>query len=387
MRRPRLTAFALTAVLVYATVYSTANAVQSFYWLSGTLSYTVPLIFLTLFVGVVAHAQRRLPDRRPGIPRLLLAAALTFIAGGLSEIYIATQTGLLLLAVLITLRHASKAVKRISMPLMLSGLAGSVLAMAIVMLAPGNAVRQAFFTRPTYPLLATALSPLYALMFLVGFVLLSPITTAALILGCAVLAFALQPEDGEWSLQAASLIADRRRAARWIVLSLIAPVAFSYAPTLYTVFGGPPARALVIPQFIVTAVVAFWSLVAGLSLRRTFAHRAQDQPRSQKPRLLLLLGILMLIPLGSAWRTLSIAGELQSYALKWDQRDRQVRNAAARGEKSVVVQALGYTGRLEDLDLDPKHWLNLCVARYYGLDAVRVQQRSDAEFPVWFPAR
>jgi hypothetical protein len=59
----------------------------------------------------------------------------------------------------------------------------------------------------------------------------------------------------------------------------------------------------------------------------------------------------------------------------WDQRDRQIRAAVARGEKDVLVLPIDsqYIGGLLEFYPQP-NWVNLCAAQYYGIDVIRATE-------------
>jgi hypothetical protein len=94
---------------------------QSVYWLSGSLTYTAPLIALAITGGAVV---RRWPG--PAV------AALAFVTGGFTEGVALSQV--VLWAALLVARSGHRRA-------LAWALAGAVFAALVVMLAPGNAVR------------------------------------------------------------------------------------------------------------------------------------------------------------------------------------------------------------------------------------------------------
>jgi len=387
-RYPLLAALSFATLTLYATVYGTLNIVQSLYWLSGTLSYTTPLVILTIFVGLVAFLTRRAGGHRPHSAFLILGAGLTLIAGGFSEVFLTMQTGVLLVTLVMVLRIAPGPAARTAGPLVLAGLVGSLIALAIVGIAPGNDVRLQFFSRPPLPLvLVPLLSPIYALLVLGGFVLSSTIPIAVLSVGGAVLSAVHYPDTGRLAERAASLVAERRRAKRSIVLSLIVPSAFASVATVYGIFAGPSPRAQIAPLFLTAGVVLFWSIVVGLAVQHASASEKTERAHSPDKRALVVVGILLLIPLLSAGRTASLVNDRRAYSVLWDERDNQMREAAARGEKTLVVPALGFSGGLDDVEPRAKSWVSVCMARYYGVDSVMAERRNDTDFPRWFQNR
>jgi hypothetical protein len=62
--------------------------------------------------------------------------------------------------------------------------------------------------------------------------------------------------------------------------------------------------------------------------------------------------------------------DLRESAASWDRRDALIRASVTDGVKSMSVASLSSMGTLEELKYDPNDWVNVCVARYYGLDSV-----------------
>jgi hypothetical protein len=66
--RPLLSSPLAAEFVVFVTLNTAHNVVQSFYWQTGALTYVAPLILLTFYVGLVVYGVRRRPAAPP--PRL-----------------------------------------------------------------------------------------------------------------------------------------------------------------------------------------------------------------------------------------------------------------------------------------------------------------------------
>jgi hypothetical protein len=98
---PVVSVVLMAAVVVFATLSTTADLPQVLYWQTGLVTYLSPLVIGTLHVAWVTHIASA---RAYGIPwPLALGAsfALAFAAGGTSETFAAAQVTALVLAVAI----------------------------------------------------------------------------------------------------------------------------------------------------------------------------------------------------------------------------------------------------------------------------------------------
>lgn len=109
------------------------NIIQSFYWMTGSLNYLAPFIFLNLFLALFF--------RKVGRYTLLLGFILLFIATGFSESFgVANVLFLLFLYFILQKANDKK--------LIAVGLFATVLSLTVMYLAPGNAVRSATVSHP-----------------------------------------------------------------------------------------------------------------------------------------------------------------------------------------------------------------------------------------------
>ncbi len=144
---PRGVSLLSALLVVFATINSTPDVIQSLYWQTGILTYLAPLILFTACAGVVALSVRK-GDECVAWPRVLLYALLALAAGGLSEVSAVLQVGGMALLLVASLTRARKVFGRGPRALILAGFCGALTALLIVALAPGNKVRQALGRRP-----------------------------------------------------------------------------------------------------------------------------------------------------------------------------------------------------------------------------------------------
>ena len=109
------------------------NIIQSFYWMTGSLNYTAPFIFLNLFLALLLFKDKKY------FP--VLGFILLFIATGFSESFgVANLIFLLLLLLIFYKRGKNK--------IIIYGLAATILSLGLMYLAPGNAARSATVSHP-----------------------------------------------------------------------------------------------------------------------------------------------------------------------------------------------------------------------------------------------
>ena len=78
----------------------------------------------------------------------------------------------------------------------------------------------------------------------------------------------------------------------------------------------------------------------------------------------------MIVPLSLAATTLPDRALAAQYAVQWDAEDAAIRAASASGARTLIVPPLPRNLGEGFVTTDPKHFFNVCVARYYGLDSI-----------------
>ena len=352
--RPSISVCVLTAaVLLFVVVEITPNVGQSLYWGQGMRSVIPPLILGTVFAMLVTRSAIV-----PGIKFgwIVAAAALTFIAGGFSETYVALQTVSITLALVVTLLVHPR--KRRLISILLAGLIGSVTALGIVVSAPGNAVRRTPFPEPAWqPLLRISLDG-----FLQFFTKLFATKLNCLsLVGLAVFAFALggfffgEKRDGPSSATLLSLPI----AGLLLLFSCHVPIAYGASLNL-------PDRTLVIPAYLLVALLFVWFVLLGIKVRSGLGKSAWAAA-AVVVFLIFFAGTAMYAGL----RRAGLAPAFRNYAHEWDVRDAAIRDAKSRGDRFVQVRRLYNLAALDEVEPDPKIlWLTKCVQDYYGISVL-----------------
>ncbi len=377
---PWIASILLGELVIFATLDTTPNVVQSFYWQTGLLTYVVPLILLTSYVGVVVQrcAAKASPVRATPF-WVTLSAGLAFLAGGFSETSLGLQIAAFFAALVVCMVVASPRSRRGLLFLIGAGLVGSLLALAVVWAAPGNERRlvEDFSSRhPQFSFSVVARSLFLSFLFLRNAVVSAPLTNALLVFVPALSAVEAsgvtsekggapthEPKSGSgsWTLAFLPII------AFFLILSSAVP---------FIVLGDrlPPERARMIPQFVFVAATVCWSYVAGTVLRRSRLLRGDTRSPSLILASSVIIGLLVLSPIRHTHRLLALGSEFRTFAGMWDRRDREIRNVALRGEGHLTIRALSHTMNLGDITPDPRFWVNRCVAEYYGLKSIQTER-------------
>jgi hypothetical protein len=383
------TSLLMALVLVVATVEDAPNVVQSLYLRIPMMAYTGPLVLLMTEVGFLArHATRA----RASSVALASSALLAFVGGCFGPVFVALQTAALGLTTTACVLIGRRAGRRALQPLVVAGLIGSLAALAVVALAPGNSVRQQSFASPPGPLTIALWSVLSATFMFVRPVLsivrpvIEPLVPAlwgatpqwlgkAFAMESSPAAFALviavpmwlalrtpaSHEDGETRRRARLALATLPLLAFVLVVAAMSPAAYGTAAP-------PPPRALVIPQFALLALAACWGYAAGLLLRPRDRSGARRSPGTAAAVVSAVLVVAVAVT--SSWRTIDRARALQNWASQWDAQERLLRAARAEGRTEVLVPAIGDVGGVGSIATDPNDWVNVCAARYYGFERI-----------------
>jgi uncharacterized membrane protein len=368
-----LLSFMLSQVLLVATFDATPNVFQSLYWQTGMLTYSFPLILVTAILAIAGWLRTRAGRSPSTTAAILVGGPLALIVGGYSETIVSVQTAALMLLLALLLWNPEYRTRGALRSFTIACLIGSLVAMALVIAAPGNATRQAEMPAPPGLLTLAYLSNRYALAFSAKAILASPLT----VLLCAALAFFV---GGLWAngVREPSLFNLPWGGRRSRALPIVAPAFLGYAlilattaPYVYTIGTYPDDRVLVTAQYILDCTLALCGFELGLLASRH--SRASLGARVLASRSLPYA--VAVISLASClWATQRIwtrVPEMRAYARSWDQRHTEIQRAVRGGATSLVVERLPRLADLGDVSREPERWINICIARAYGLESIQ----------------
>jgi Family of unknown function (DUF6056) len=375
--RLRLLPCLLFAELIIFTMLRTGpDPGQSFYWQAGSFTYTVPIILITAFLGLVPYFVTAQQNGRSAVPSVIFAGVLALCAAGCSETNAVFQCAGLAIAVAFCKWGPVPRAQRI-LPILYSGLAGSLLGSIVVVAAPGNAVREAGVRiySPALPKTALLLNTAAAsARYVVDFLHTRPLAA----LGLFVVSFALTYSQ---KLQSATR-ADWRSAiyvisggwafAFFLIFSAILPGMHAFSSM-------PPDRALFVDHWILLLTLMLSGLVFGSLTRHWYAESW----------VLGLLAAACAVALIFPWAARSARDnfaairDLRSYAAEWDNEDAQLRRMKSNGELQVSlpwnssVASNGNVDQIGWISDDPTYFINTCTADYYGFKSLRTHRPDD----------
>jgi Family of unknown function (DUF6056) len=322
--REFLPALILSQTLLITLVMAVPNlASDAFFWQTGLLTYTPPLV--VGFAGTAAVLRWRSP---------WIAGLIAFLMVGFNETAMALTIAALALAVF--------AVPRDCRRLALTALFGALISAAIVVASPGNHVRQ---EREALDLAPVWLVPLRALIWEVYLLL------RGMFLGLVfvVLIGRTLPRQITFAWRSPPFLV----VGTMLILSL--------AAVLPSVYGINFVETRVLPTVLLPIAVGLFLVPLALDWLPT--SRAKNYQLGVLCCLLVAFALVRFAPMASA---------MKNYGPKLAEQDKLLL-AAPLGANIVIDAAHSPYNRLTEISRDPDFSLNQCVASYYGLASVRTR--------------
>jgi len=345
-------AVTLSAIFLFVVLALSPSIPQSLYWWNGMRAYSLPLMMLTLYAVLFQVGVERLKSAKQVMAGILASFLLAFAIGGFSETCAAFQVALLgyFLIVEWFVRGRDSAPFRF----LLAGWIGSIVALAIVVLAPGNTVRQDYYS--PHPGLGALLQ---ISLTAYGVFLLDILRTPEKMTGVI------------GALLAAVWFGTQRRDKptgndRFLPLVFTGAFLVSFAtflPSAYAVSDAPAPRSVIIPVFVLIACLLCAGFIAGEWL-------------SEGSRL--LVNILLLLAIAfitySAWigsqALYTSRREYIEFAQKWDETDTLILKAKAANLETVQIPAMDNWAGLERPTPKETYWPNVCYSLYYDIQVL-----------------
>ena len=360
---PRWVILLVAAVCLFAILDGSPLVVQSLYWLAAVVPYTMPLVVGTLYVGFLARVVRS--EKPIGVPTLLISAVICFIGGGFSEAYVATQMAALLAGIGICALSPTPALRKRALPVLIAGLVATVLVLAVILAAPGNAVRRANFpSPPPLPTFVMSSAVQAVALVAVSLVSFSPFGALLTVIGFAILAHRYPP-SAKPPITPVHVLA--------FLILMFLPVTAYIAVGVYGTGGVPPARTYIIPQTVIVGTLALAGYATRPHIRIPVVSAGRKRVLQQVGGVVLIM-LVFLGPVRTAVRTLQTLPAFQTFAAEFDQREQLIAAAKAQGETRLVVApfTIDVAERvgLDTIGRDSAFWVNACAARYYELEAI-----------------
>jgi hypothetical protein len=362
----------LASVALWSTYRSVDDYPQIVFWQTGILTYPISIILFFLGLGL-ALRRSSYPDQMHWW-ELLLWFTFAFATGGFSETGVIVQIALLGLLLLVTFLTKNKNGK-ILIPILVTAIAGSVLSLFIIAIAPGNAVRSAGFQNIP-PLLQSFEGSLVE-----GFAFLPILVerhTTVFVFGFLTGAFYacfFIPE--KLQIRKFSLAIYFGASLLFVLIGIWA----SIAPAYLLRGGIPPQRVLLSSYFLAACLAIFWGILGALVLRSILPKTSLAVQGWISLGLLVLIMIWAVLPFSNS--QVKLIAPLKNYSSLWDERHQSMLTASLDGESIIVTTDLTKVKTISELgprlwlvgdfETSPDNWVNHCAADYYGVGQIAVK--------------
>lgn len=375
--RRKYTALFISSLILISTFFIAPDLPQALYWGQGMRSLIFPLIPLFLEL-VILFDRQNLSKPSNRVPLMIILGLLSFFAGGFGETFVVIQTTLFGLVLLYAFFSRPLGFKKPLVFPVFIALAGSIAAIIVTVLAPGNHVRQSYFPPApgVFKLFSISLDSFG--QFFVNLVKFPTNIWCLLILSIlsylsgSLYAIHNSTREPEAKVGALSISLIARRLIPFILLLLAFAVLLfiSFVPSAYGMSTFPPDRTLVLPSFILCMAISVLLFSAGrLTGSLPFVLRLSAIVSSQWVSLLSILMLGLLSYFASA-HILRVIPDYRFFAEHFDRADQMIREAKIRGESSVSVPEVHNHYGLSDYGEGTTYWLDNAVDTYYGLHVI-----------------
>jgi hypothetical protein len=356
---------AVATIVVAVVVGGLPSGVEAFYWMPGAASYQWGVITYLVWLSLLIRVARRDKAGRGETWRRTALVTLTVLVPGFNEV-MAPIT----LATIVAFVAANRSRPFASERFMLTLLGIVVICTVIAFVAPGNMMRSS-----VYPELPSRHNLEYALVetarqtgrFIVRFGAYPALWFGTL----AAWWWAARVRRAELALQrrVASIAATLVGLISITYLTLF-PVYWEYGEVNYSGEG----RTYNVTYLVLIAIVM---LVAGLAIRPVVGRLGERwrEPGALRTRIDVALAAALAIVLVASPSTRG-AYEALRVAPRYLEEEQKRAEVLRRSAKADLVFVDRITVRPSglfwgDVEPDESHWINICVANYYGLRGVR----------------
>jgi hypothetical protein len=315
-------------------------------------------MLFTLYAASSFYFMNSPSARIPILVWMLISFSLAFLTGGFSETF--TPAFLVLLAgvTVLSLFLTKFNLKERSTLFLLAGFFGAFIALFVMVFAPGNSVRQAYFPAP--PDLLTVLRVTFTSYFAFLWSILSSPYILSGLLGTGISAVWL-------GMRMNRIAAVQAPAGWWAPLLLLVGLILAFGcfpPAVYGTSEPPPTRTLIIPAFLLT--ICF--LASNFTLGEWLSGRV-SQVMIPSAALLLIAWALILFSCYEPFQKLSsMRADHAAFAQQWDQVDRKIRDARSSGLEQVSIPSLTNWADAPYPTDNPKYWPNICYSKFYDIN-------------------
>lgn len=351
--------------LAFFVLLQAPNLFQTIYWRSSMMTHFAPLVFGSfLFAFWMRQAVRGINEKVSLLVYLLIFFGV-FIIAGFSEPPVTTMVTALGTFILAVLWFVHSPIKEKLLPFLLCGFAGALLGLLVMVFSPAN--MNMLDNSPPSALELLGDSFLFSLYFISFSLKELPLPNALSILLPMLVVWTHKQVESSASMS-------KEKKIVWLMIAgfplfMWVLIAAGFSPSVYGQ-GFPVERMRFLARFIMTATFMLEGVMAGLLLKNLKIRLSQSQIRWVVLAVFFLMGFVY--PLRAAVQVYqNNVPEYQKRAERWDLRNAYIVRHASLGEKDIVIP--GYSGvhNIKELDDNPQHWVNICAAKFYGVDSIR----------------
>lgn len=375
---PLFTSSFVSLLGMYAIVDGAPNIYQTLYWTSGSVTYWLPMIIVTAYVGFIFYVVRREVSGSRYYVVQVLSMSITFITAGFSPVIAALLGSGLVFCSGLAWIFGGPEFKREILPLLLAGLIGTILGLGLMLSAPGNVIRQSRFPPPpSLPLLAWINTYITMAFTATSLLIFAPVTALVVLVFSGLWANKFQ------DLPPGAAVFVRRNSQKLLTAVLGTGLLFMFVlflPSSYSISDLPPARALLIPFVVLVLVIFGWGMIMGIGLKKPSASNPERITISRLG-LLVIVFFLIIGPLRSTVNTVSMANQLAIFAAEWDLHDQRLRAAARNHADQIVLPSftidLASYANVQSADEIPHTGTNACMEEYYRINTIIITRSEE----------
>jgi hypothetical protein len=361
----------LTLLFLFLVLFSLPNIAQDLYWQTGSFTYLLPIIFWMILTAMLWHfssCYKTLKNPQKYVVSFLVGFVAWF-SSGFSEVSGVMQAAALGLVFFWRILTSKQKTSQSSYQLVTLAFFATLVGLAVMVLAPGNAARQAaFFPNPGLWELISS-TTLYSVEFTAKWfgdqsILIWPICMVSLTAG-------LMYQYGNNIGNSNSTTMPHIPLWLYCSISLLLIIFVSFIPSSWSIKREPPDRVLILQISFLSAYLILAAFKGGMFLRQTFTIRLDKLNPLPLLFLIFCLYFSFYAILFQAREARATLGAAQDFAQKWDQRHANILSQLPSAEKILHIEMIGYNIMgLEHIQHDPNNFINVCAARYYGVDQV-----------------
>ncbi len=370
-------AYCLSSLVLITYVITNPHPGQTFYWFTGNITYTLPLVLLTVAIGMAIKSLHNLNQQSSLRAYLrsrqawwaVAAGGVFFMAASLNETYAVFQLAVigLFLASVVLAQLQKRSFGYTQIVVIGSWICLSLLSTLIMYVAPGNAVRDAAF--PDNPTISQTLE--YALNATNTYLINDwqyAVYIYIFIISACLFTWALKQSSK--STQKENITTIVYQSVTILVIAYLLCVLVQ-APSYYVQHYPTAARSLASMPFTLSVA----TLLIGYQMARAVNSIEAFSLSLLRPIIILALmavgtKVLMSQTLYHVDTTMQQLPDLQQYATSWDRQSGRLIDLGQSQAGAATVGRLGHTFDLEDVSVDSSHWINQCMAQYYAIRSI-----------------